>query len=294
MTIKRKNIRPSGLLEVEADNTDTVDTNGFSDVIQTVGAKTAKFSGGATMQANPGLRIGMTQLKINTSDADPGTRIEVGADFIDFPVNGNTVDNNETTFSSATNQSAIGEAVIDYGSIATRDIKLVTRMTAQGAEFGSGNITFFYEISDDNITYTVPVTSPSQFQILNIPVGAVFRDTGIITYDDSNSQSFRYVRLTVASSGGTPTSRTWYIYQVTEQSTAATTVTVRVRSSDTIDTADGAELITDQLMNENETLTFDTDLLLTGNGKFVTLEIVSLSTFDIPVTLSEITSILEV
>ena len=34
------------------------------------------------MKANAGLRIGMTQLKINTGGATPGVRTEVAADFV--------------------------------------------------------------------------------------------------------------------------------------------------------------------------------------------------------------------
>ena len=297
MVIKRKNITPSGFLEVESDNTDTVDVGGFSDAIQVVSAKTAKFSGGSTMKANTGLRIGTTQLKINTTDATPGVRTEVAADFIIFPANGNTVDDNETTFSSS--GSSGGEAVIDYGSVAIRDIKLVTRMQYVQPEFGStGAMTMVYQISNDNITYTDPVTSNPTFQTLPVTPGGDMMgggtiNSGIVTYNDPNSQSFRYVKITLTFSG-TASNPTWFIYQVTEQDTITNQVTVRVRSSATQDTADGSVIIPNQIMDENQTLIFDTDLLLTGDGEFVTLEIVSLTSFDIPVTLSEITSIKEV
>ena len=299
MTIKRKNIRPSGLLEVEADNTDTVDTNGFSDAIQAVGAETAKFSGGATMQANSGLRIGMTQLKIVTIGATPGFRVEVPADFIGWTATGVTVDNNNTTLTNTTLIGTPPEAVVDYGSIDTRDIALVTRLTATRTEFGSGTAFLNYEISDDGVVFTVPVTTPTQFQFLNITAtgdmgGTIPIDTGIVTFNDPNPQTFRFVKIIGGSTGSQ--TQVGFIYQFTEQDPGGNTVTVRVRSSDTINTADGTVIITDQVMNENETLTFDTDLLLTGNpsGDFVTLEIVSLAGFDIPTTLSEITSIKEV
>lgn len=296
MTISSKLADIAGLSFAVSDETDPIDVGGFSDPIQTVDAKSAKFSGGGDMKANSGLRIGMTQLKINTGGATPGLRTEVAADFVGWAANGNTVDNNETTFVSTTNGSAV--AVIDYGSIATRDIRLVTRMTATQPEFGSGDMALLYEISDDNITYTVPVTSPTQFQFLNIPeggdmMGGATLDTGIVGYNDVNTQSFRYVRITPTASGS-GSAKTWYIYQVTEQDVGAKQVTVRVRGSNALDTADGDIIINDQIMNENETLTFTTDLLLTGEGQYVTLQIVSLTDFDIPVTLSEITSIQEV
>ena len=59
MTIKRKRISSTGLVEVEADNTDIVDTNGYTDPINTVGAKFTKFSDGNTMKANARLRLGI-------------------------------------------------------------------------------------------------------------------------------------------------------------------------------------------------------------------------------------------
>jgi len=297
MTISSKLSDIGGLEFVVSDSTDTDDVNGFSDAIQAVGAETAKFSGGATMQANSGLIIGLSQLKINTSDALPGVRTEVGADFVTFPANGNTVDNNETTFSSS--GSSGGEAVIDYGSVATRDIKLVTRMQYIQPEFGSsGAMTFVYQISDDNISYSNPVTSSPTFQSLAVTPGGDMMgggtiNSGIVTYNDANSQSFRYIKLTLTLSG-TASAPTWFIYQATEQDIGVNQVTVRIRSSATLDTADGSVLINNQVMDENETLTFNTQLLLTGPSEFVTLEIVSLTSFNIPTTLSEITSVKEV
>lgn len=298
MTIFSKGVDGGGIVDAYADETDTVDINGFSDSIQVVGAKTAKFSNNAIMQANSGLRIGLRKLKINTGNATPGIRTEVAADFVIFPANGNTVDDNESTFSGS--GVVAGEAVIDYGSIDTRDIKLVTRMFYTQAEFGSnGEMTMVYQISDDGVNFFDPVTSSPTFQTLAVfpggdMMGGGTIDSGIVTYNDPNLQSFQFVKITLTSTG-TASARNWQIYQVTEQ-TVTNTVTVKVRSSVTQDTADGTILITDQVMNQNETLTFDTDLLLTGNptGDFVTVEIVSFTGFDIPVTLSEITSIKEV
>ena len=297
MVIKRQRINAGALVEVEADNTDSVDTLGFSDPIQTVGAKTAEFSGGGNMQANPGLRIGLTQVKIRTGGATPGVRTEVAADFVAFPANGNTVDNDETTFSGTS--SSGGQAVIDYGSVAARDIKLVTRMRYIQPEFGiPGFMTMVYQISNDNITYSDSVTSNPTFQSLAVTPGGDMMgggtiDTGIITYNDPNTQTFRYVRITLTFSGSA-SGLLWFIYQVTQQDTGVNQVTVRLRSSISLDTADGSVLITDQVMDEFETLTFDTELLLTGNAQFVTLEIVSFTSFEIPVNLQEITSIQEV
>ncbi len=297
MTISSKLVDVSGLSFAVSQDTDTIDVGGFSDSIQSVGAESAQFSDTATMEANSGLRIGMTQLKIVTIGATPGVRTEESGDFVGWSATGATVDNNNVTFTNTTSTSAV--AVIDYGSVATRDIQMITRMTYVQPEFGTSGVqTFVYQISNDNITYGDPVTSSPTFQSQSVVAGGDMMgggtiDTGIVTYNDANSQSFRYVKLTDTISG-TASSPTWYIYQVTEQQTVTPEVTVRVRSSDTIDTADGTVLITNQTMGENETLTFDTELLLTGSGGFVTLEIVSLAGFDIPTTLSDITSIKEV
>jgi len=289
LTITSKLVDIAGLAFAVSEETDTIDVNGFSDPIQTVGAKSAKFSGGGNMQANSGLRIGMTQLKIITIGATPGVRVE--DTFSSYPKTGATVDNSNGTSSATTNSA--GSAVVDYGSINTRSLQLVTMMNATGAEFGSGDMTMFYEISDDNITFS----APTQFLFLNIPaggdmMGGIPHSTGQVTFN-AGALSFRYVRITQTSSGS-GSGKTWTIFQFTVQQVITPTVTVRLRSSNTIDTADGDIIISDQLMNENETLIFTTDLLLTGEAQFVTLEIVSLAGFDIPTTLSEITSIKEV
>lgn len=269
MVIKRKNIRPSGLLEVEADNTDTVDVGGFSDPIQTVGAKTAKFSGGATMQANSGLRIGMTQLKINTGDVVfiPRTRIVNSGDASNT---GNIIDDNPAT-SGAFDENEF--VVIDFTTIATAELHVTLRL-----QNALDLLSLRVEISDDNISYTTIAT------LVNPSTTTTDINLGINTW--------RYVRLTAINGDGLI-----FVFELFELIDPSTSdVTVKVRSSVTLDTADGTILITDQVMNENESLTFDTDLLLTENptGDFVTLEIVSQTGNIIPVTLSEITSIKEV
>jgi len=300
MTISAKLSDVAGLKYAVSDPTDTDDVGGFSDPIQSVSAKTAKFSDTTTMKANAGLKIGITQLKIIATGAVPPARSEVAADFMNFPANGNTVDNDETTFS----QYVLGnppltvtpEAVIDYGSIAVRDIKLVTRMFANKLNFNGGTQSFVYQISDDNITYIDPVTSNPIFQINSVPPGSGLRDTGITTYNDANSQSFRYVKITIIFTGTSQSgfNFTWQIYQVTVQNLGANQAVVNVRSSDNINTANGTILLNGVIINELQTLTFNSSLLLTGLGKYVTLEIVSLTSFDIPITLSEITTVKEV
>jgi len=71
-------------------------------------------------------------------------------------------------------------------------------------------------------------------------------------------------------------------------------VTVKVRSSVGLDVANGSVIIPDQIMGESEQLVFDTDLLVVDKGQYLTVEIVSVVDLEIPVTLSEITSVAEV
>ncbi len=274
MTIKRKNIRPSGLLEVEADSTDTVDTNGFSDPIQSVGAKTAKFSGGATMQANPGLRIGMTQLKINTA-----AEVPIGA----RPEN---VESNTTWTTNPVGQPYTGASGTVVGSIVVVDFESIDTQglttSSNGSFGGAGNgITLLYEYSSDNISY--------------INLGSVTNQDGDApTITNWGIFTWRYIRITHTATfgAGGNTATTSMVENITQP--PVNNVTVKVRSSVTLDTADGTVLIPDQLMTENSQLIFDTNLLLTGNTQYVTVEIVSQIGNAIPVTLSEITSIKEV
>jgi len=268
MTIKRQRVNAGALVEVEADNTDTVDTNGFSDPIQVVGAKTAKFSGGATMQANSGLRIGLTQVKINGGAEIVRTRnIESN---VGWTNPNDAIDNNINT-------RAIGQAVgnvliIDFESIDTQNLNTVLGNTFVG---GSDECVIRVEISNDNISYSL--------------IGNFVQFQNTKTTRDHGSQTWRYVRLTFVSQTGSSTPGIFRVFE----NAPSSSVTVRIRSSTTIDTADGTVIVTDTVINPSSVTTLDTDLLLTGNNEFVTLEIVSTSGIPITITLSEITSIKE-
>jgi len=274
MTITSKLVDISGLSFAVSEDTDTIDLAGFSDPIQTVGAITAQFSDTSTMQANPGLRIGMTQLKINTS-----TEIPIAA-------RDENVESNTGWSAAAVGQPYTGASstspgpiiVVDFESIDTQGLTTTTN----GSFGGAGNgITIFYEYSSDDISYTT--------------LGSIVNTDGDSpTVTNWGTFTWRYIRIThTATSGvGGNTASTSMVENVTQPS--VNDVTVRVRSSATIDTADGDVIITDQLMEENESLTFITDLLLTGEAQYVTLEIASQTGNEIPVSLSDITSILEV
>jgi len=264
LTISSKLVDINGLEFAVSEETDTIDVGGFSDIISAVGAETAKFSGGGTMQANTGLRIGTTQLKIESGDGEPvRSRSIIQNTGWGSPTN--MIDDNFTTNSSTSINGQL--VVIDFTSGNTATLKVT-----HGAN--TGNSTIKVEISDDDISYT---------DLGNFNTTSTTGETV-----DLGVQTWRFVRITrVFATSGT------LVFQVFEVVTAAT-VTARVRSSATLDTADGTVLITDKVLSANSTFTFDTDLLLTGNAEFITLEFVSFVNFAIPINLSEITSIKEV
>lgn len=248
MTIKRKNIRPSGLLEVEADPTDLVDLNGFSDIINTVGAaKTAQFSDTSVMQANSGLKIGLTQVKIINEGGVVRIGVVIRGSFVATVATGEVV-------------------VVDFGNIGTADL-------SGTIQYNSGNSNTNLEFSTDDITY---------FLADNI-TGSNLNNTYTPT-----TQTYRYARIFVITNPGVVTPQT--IFEIATTSD----VTINIRSSATLNTADGSILLASEVIPDNVTVTFNADLLLTGLGQFVTLEILSFNNQDVDVSLSEITSIKEV
>lgn len=267
MVIKRKNIRPSGLLEVEADNTDSVDTNGFSDVLSIVGAKTAKFSGGSTMQANIGLRIGTTQIKI--VGGSPAARNRSVNSSSNITNAANSIDGDSGTSANPTNLNATAVIDVDFGVIATAvpNLEFFRSVT-------SGTMTFNLFTSLDDISYTLNAT-------------VVLSGTGSGTLTGT-STSFRYIRIEYL-----PPSNP-FIVDIEEifETLLLSTADINIRSSTTIDTANGTILRNIPALPSNATTVIDDDLLLVINGGFLTLEIVSfVEPFDI--NLSEITTIKE-
>lgn len=264
MTISAKLSDVGGLEFVVSDPTDTDDVGGFSDTI-TTGAKTAKFSDTSVMQANVGKIIGVSQLKIN-SGAGGVVRSRSLESNVGWGNPNDAFDGNDTTFAAIAGGGAL---IIDFTSIATTILKIAHGTT-------SGNSTINVQISDDDISYT--------------DLGNFFTTSTSSTGEtvDLGTQTWRYVKVERVS--GTASTK---VFEVFEE-LSSESVTVRVRSSATIDTADGTVLITDQVMTPNQTLTFNTALLLTGAGQFVTLEYVSFVSFAIPINLSQITSVKEV
>lgn len=338
MVLLAKGNRNTGGFDVISDITDTKDLNGFSDPISTVGAKSAKFSGGGVMKANSGLKIGILQLKINTgaitvlptvTEITPPVTItyEVGTN----SYNAQTIDQDtsvDINSSSFNNNQNFG--IYDTQSSTNKSLTLTVTEPAGFQIFGIISQAFINGGNNRqnvdhrvnvvwNKTYDVDESDDPTFVtgVTNILTGVngagllnfnttkrYFRITHItnVTFTSSNIQTgFSNEKgpegCFFGCTGMTKTPRNisdTTIDSIVIDPPATNNVTVRVRSSVGLDTADGSIIIADQLMIENSTLIFDTDLLLTGSGEFVTLQIVSQTGNEIPVTLSEITSIQEV
>ena len=108
-------------------------------------------------------------------------------------------------------------------------------------------------------------------------------------------QNLRYIKIISNYTTPDPNPSPFFakLYEVTEE-VSTDSVTINIRSSITQDGINGTILINNAVILVNNTFIFDNDLLFTGLGEYITLEIVSFSTGAMQVTLDEITSILEV
>jgi len=271
MVIKRQRVTAtSALLEVEADSTDTVDAFGTSDIINTVTAKTAKFSDTSVMQANAALRLGVLQLQINTGTKalnSSRTRdvIRNNVSLNDVP---NAIDSDLDTkaTSSFADIFPFEIIVIDFGTSATTSI--LAKVEHRGSNPGTT-----LEVSEDDIDWDVVSTITS---------------TGIQTHN-GGVQTYQFARLRQIeplSSGFAD------VFEIFDQDPATGEVTVNIRSSATQDGTDGTILTTEAILPESSLL-LDTELFLTGNGEFFTLEITAFAEGEFDVSLSDITSIRE-
>jgi len=343
MTISSKLVDINGLEFAVSEDTDTVDVGGFSDSILTPSAITAQFSDLATMQANSGKRIGMTQLKIKTNALNPPTLTEVVAPLVNTFEVGTDGDPNQfrdqdtaadislTTF---LNNESFRIYDLNTSTSKTIDVTMsedstdeIFNVLNKRASLGSNdcgivrkkinsNYTRLWDVDEsDDITFTVGVTNllsdVATAAVTNIPTTKRYlrftekKDVGFSTSNtnEGNENNCLGSNCTVPTGccvsgcgGMTKTDRNIpnNVFTSIINADLTTTVTVKVRSSISSNTADGTVLITDQVMNASETLTFDTDLLLTGepSGDFVTLEVVAGD--QVPAFLDEITSIKEV
>lgn len=295
MTISSKLVDIGGLAFAVSDDTDTIDVLGFSDQI-TSGAVTAKFSGGATMQAPSGFRIGTTQIKIiaGTETLSPLALGSAGSDWAD---GANIVDGDLFTESGSLSSilPTVMEVVVDYGSIASRSIgakfnilqpgnlatSLFTRMTSR--IFISDTEVFGAEL--DNQVNTVPGTN----------TGAQNAD---FFHNVVGPNSFRFVKFTLEQeTTNVPSGQragSCFVYSVNLALQPTSAATINIRASDTQNTADGTILDGGLSIIPNSTTTLSTELLLVPSLKFLTLDYAVLAANTFVINLSQITSITEV
>ena len=276
MTIKRKRTNGSGLVEVEADSTDTVDTDGTIAERTTVGATSAKFSDASDMKANSGKSLGVLKARIVSGDKIPPRTPSILAATGWSGTGANAVD--EDLGSATVNATFPSEIKVDFGSSDTNVLHVKL-----GDPYGGGsssNKTYTIHISTDDITYT--------------PIGGTktVPKNNEVDYD-MGSQTFRYVK--VIYTGGTNAGlSSGEIFEVYEVPAVTSEMTVRFRSSASKDAADGTVISSSIVIGENDTITEDSDLMLVVSGGYFTLEVVSIAGFAIPITVDTITSILEV
>lgn len=249
MTISAKLSDFAGLEFAVSDPTDTDNVGGFSDILNVIGAKTAKFSGGAIMKANAGLRIGLTQLKVVNVGGVARIGVVIRGVFVSTVSTGELV-------------------AVDFGNISLANI----RATYQNNSQITGSTMELQVSTDDSIWVTVASSSSSA---LNISL-------------NGGNQTYRFARLFAVTNAGVLSPQTIFEIAITSD------VTINIRSSTTQDTSDGTILLSSVVVSDSTTVTFNTQLLLTGLGQFVTLEIVSFSGSNVDVNLSGITSIKEV
>lgn len=282
MVIKRKRVNASSnLVEVEADAADTVDTNGLTTVISAVGAKSAKFSGGADMTPNSGKRVGTLKTIIKTGNQNERTGLTIESSTVSNDTN--AIDGNTGTFTGTLNGLDTDDqrlVVVDFGTTATAEILVTVKFTNSGSSNNNTGCKVYYGTGSNPTTEVYTVTNldtdPSQTHNLS-----------------GQTKTFRYVA--VALNNMQPTSDvTCAVGEVHEQGLSSGTTTVKIRASNTKDTADGTVLVGDTVRSPNTSLTLDTDLFLVESGQFYTLEIVSFDESEIDVNLETITSIKEV
>lgn len=245
MTIKRKRVSSAGLVEVEADSTDTVDTNGTSDTISTIGSQTAKFSNSNVMQANTGLLLGILQLTVNSGSVEARTG---------------------TIIVGAYGSVSTSPVTVDFGDIQTANASATVRHAT------SGTMTSVFELSTDNIIWT------------QVDTNVTSNDT-TFTYS-GNGETYRYARVRFTAGNN------FLIVTIIDETALSSTATYNIRSSASQNTNDGTILFTDTII-AGSSKTLDIELFLTGVGEFFTLQVVSYTTGNFDLSLSDITSIRE-
>ena len=274
MTISAKLSDFGGLEFVVSDPTDEDDIGGYSDSQESVGAESAKFSDAMIMKANTGKRIGISQVQFNTSLAMLNRSVNSETSITNST---NMIDSNLSSYAVFTS-AGTSEIIVDFGSIANA----VTKYQWSSDNFGSVNIEV--EKSDNP---TGPWTSIDTDNSSNAT--PILRNLG--------SHSFRYLRISYTSLG-----TALRVYEVWREPSTTPSVDVQLLSTATQDATSGTTLIGTKTINaptmENQTPVTSlhkSSLLLTADGEYVTLRVVSYSdsNFKVPVTLSNITTVKE-
>jgi len=287
-----KAVGDSGFVEVETEDADTIDTNGFSDPISVVSSKTAKFSGGGIMQANGGKKISLLQLSIDTGAATIRTRsVIANANPPGLSIIGNSANAIDGNLSTQTDNIDYNNPVppvakgseqpwitIDFTSIAVSDI------TAKifSSIFSGASVEYKLQIS------TVGGDSPANWTTVDTLL--LFAGSPNDQFLSASNQTYRFARVTanVSIAGNGALVGAFEIFEL-----GPGTVTTNIRSSITQDANDGTIILANQILAQSSSIVFDSDVLLIGSGQFVTLEIVSFSDAEMPVSLSSITSVKE-
>ena len=276
MTISAKLSDFGGLEFVVSDPADEDGINGYSDSQESVGGKSAKFSDATIMKANTGKRIGITQVQFNTALALLNRSVNSETSITN---SANMIDNSLSSYAVFTS-AGTSEIIIDFGSIATA----VTKYQWSSNNFGSVNIEV--EKSDNS---TGPWTS--------IDTDSSSSTTPIL--QDLGSHSFRYLRISYTSLG-----TALRVYEVWREPSNTPSVDVQLLSTAAQDsttatkTLIGTTTINSPTMENQTPITslHNSSLLLTADGEYVTLRVVSYSdsNFKVPVTLSDITTVKEI
>lgn len=292
MTIKRKNITVGGLVEAEADNTDSVDTGGNSAKITGgTGAITAKYSGGATIQAPVGLRVGTTQIKIVAGVEHLPSITLISSDWAS---GANIVDGDLFTVSGTLDDvlPTVMEVIVDFGSIESRTIGTKFNI----AQKGNLAVTLFIEFTSRIfISDTLSFGAEEANQVDKL----FGTDTGPQNSDRTfnlSARSFRYIKFTMEQLNNVGNQRVGdcSVYSVNKQLLTPTNAVIDIRSSNTIDTADGAIIRASVTVPPGATTVIDDDLLLVEAQKYLTLAVKTASANLYDLNLDSITSITEV
>ena len=283
MTIKRKRLSPSGALEeVETSSADIVDIEGTADSFSGANsAKTCKFSDGTLMKANPGKRIGIQNISMFVSNPLERT----------ITVQETVGSNSNPTGPITGIRNDIRAGSTSYPEISSVTYKFETAGTIPfrrlniSAELVTGNTSgqIFYQISNDNVTFTTIYTNSFRNQSYNpdytSPVAG---------------EQFIYVKISLNISSFRR-SGSIRLHSISELGITGDGATVKLINSASQDSTVGADLIPNQVVGSGGTFLFANDIVISDPATpYINLVLVSYSGTTLHLSASEITSIKEV